>query len=430
MGRIIINILLMVEYLSFFYVAFRREIRPFSVRRAIGLVIWGMVWVGPLLSGFNWQGNVWGPVSAFFPMAVLIVWIVFELSIIEALLIGVFNWLILSFLESSFIVALKSVYNIGDATLTGFIMLATTGLIWLIYLLSRGKYNVQAFRLPIKVWILLDMIMLILMTMLSFFGYIIVENLADSGMSSLGQRLLLMSGVSIIILLFAFVYFYSSSYIYRTQKEITEIQIKQQKDYFDQIIAKEEETKKFRHDIINDLLELKNYCDNHDYDQMEQYLAKVTGVITEISKKSYDIGNEVVNTIINYYLNVPDRPFRVEVNGHMPETVLIDERDLCLVCANMIKNAVEAVDKMENGKIWIDVSPGSNYLAFSVKNTYKGDIVFDKKGFPITSKKDKEHHGIGIHSISDIVKKNGGLYSMSTSNGIFEAEVYLKYICA
>lgn len=429
MERVIINILLVAEYLSFFYVVYRRDIRPSSLKRDLGLVSCLLVWGIPLLIGFNWQGNIWGPISGFFPMAVMFVWVLFDLSFLEAILIGIFNWLILSFLESTLIVALKGIYNIGDMTLTGFIMLAITGLIWLIYCLSRERYNVQAFRLPIKVWVSLDMLMLILMAMLSFFGYVIVEDIANPEMSILGQRLLLLSGVSIIALLFSFVYFYSSSCLFRTQKEITEIQIKQQKEYFVQLMETEEETRRFRHDIINDLLEIKNFCDNREWDQMEQYLSKVTGVITDISNKNYDVGNEVINSIINYYLNAPGHAFYAEVNGYMADSVSIDERDLCLVCANMIKNAVEAVDKMESGKIWVDVKSGRDYLSIKVRNTFNGIIQFDKSGLPITSKKDKHNHGIGIHSISDIVKKNGGLYTFNTDNGVFEAEVFLRYIC-
>lgn len=428
--RILNNILLFFEYYSFFCVFFRRKKRETTVKRRVESTAWTAICGISILMGFDWRIKIVPPVPLFLPMFILLIWIIYELSVSEALLTGIFSWLTLSYLEGTIIIALKNVYNIGDSTLSAIIMLSISGCIWLFYLLSRKKYNTQAFSLPVKIWVLLDSIMVILMSMLSFFGYVIVENLADSGMNIVGQNLLLLSSISIIILLFAFVYFYSTSCNYRVQKEITEIQIKQQKEYFARLLEKEEATKKFRHDVINDLLEIQNFCDNHECAQMGKYLEKVTGVITAISNRNFDVGNDIVNTIINHYLNVPGSGFDAEVNGYMEKMVSIDERDLCVICANIIKNAVEAVKKTENGKIWVNVNSGRDYLSIRVKNTYSGEIEFDKRGFPVTLKKDKENHGIGVHNISDVVKRNGGFYNMKAEDGIFETEVYLKYRCA
>lgn len=44
-----------------------------------------------------------------------------------------------------------------------------------------------------------------------------------------------------------------------------------------------------------------------------------------------------------------------------------------------------------------------------MKNSFQGEVVFDKKGMPISSKKNRENHGIGTYNIVDIAKKMVGL---------------------
>ena len=298
--------------------------------------------------------------------------------------------------------------------------------IWLFYFVFKGKYDARVFRLPLKMWGILDLIMLILMAMMSFFAYVIVKQLPDDMMIGIGQKLLLGSGISIILLLFVFVYFYSSAYEYRAKKELTEIQIRQQREYFVNLLEREAETRKFRHDVMNDLLELYNCCDNSNCKQMRDYLQKMIGVITEISQKSYNVGNEIVNTLLNYYFNPIKGKCKICVEGMITNDLSVDDRDLCVITANLIKNAVEAVDKMDDGKIWVNVGCGKDSIYIQVKNTYTGTIEFDKKGVPITTKDDSINHGIGVLNVYEIAQKNNGTCYMEANNGIFKAEVYIK----
>ena len=63
---------------------------------------------------------------------------------------------------------------------------------------------------PIKVWILLDIIMLIMMSMLSFFAYVIVDIFPRSDVVVLGGNLLLLGGIAIVFSLFVFLHYCNS----------------------------------------------------------------------------------------------------------------------------------------------------------------------------------------------------------------------------
>jgi|GEM_PF-385266 hypothetical protein len=425
-GRVLVNAIALVEFLSFFYVIFRREVRAIYPKRIALIVGMGVIWLLSMLQGFDWQARLVGPINGLLPFFIVFSWVLFAISIKETVLISIFAWLILTSFENITVVAFNTSYYIGNEFMKGIVMLMIIGLLWIFYIVFKNKYRPQAFQLPLRIWILLDSIMLIMAAMFTFFSFILTEELAGSKMNTVGQKILLLGEGSIIILLFAFVYFYSSSNEYRVQKDISELQMKQQKEYYSQLLGREEETRKFRHDIINDLLKIQDYCANEKYQAMSQYIERITGIVISLNKKKYDVGNDVINSVINYYLSPTEKKYSVEVKGFVSDNISIDDRDLCVICGNMIGNAIEAVDRMKEGKIWIEAGAGKEYISLRVKNTYQGKLKFNKEGFPITTKTDKINHGIGTRNIYDVVKKNGGEYLINAKDGIFNAEVILK----
>ena len=60
-----------------------------------------------------------------------------------------------------------------------------------------------------------------------------------------------------------------------------------------------------------------------------------------------------------------------------------------------------------------------------MKNSFDGNINYDKDGLPITTKKDPLYHGFGTKSILLIVKKYEGNVSFVTKNGMFNLNILL-----
>ena len=306
------------------------------------------------------------------------------------------------------------------------IMLLIACGLWIFYTAIGKKFDVQTFKLSVKMWCLLDGIMLILTAMMTFFNYVIVQELPNSRTMAMGRALSAIGGTVIVVLLFVMIYYYNTTHDFRIQKELAEIQNEQQRQYFLQLLEKEEETRKFRHDVINDLVEMQSFCENQNYEQMKAYLESTLGSIQEISKSSYDVGNDIVNTVLNYYLSPLKEKYQIEVTGYIAEKLSMEQRDLCILFSNLIKNAAEAVSKMETGKICVSMEDGRDYLRVQVENTFDGKVDFDKNGIPKTSKRDKRNHGIGIHSIRQIVKKYEGTYHAEVSGGNYQVAVCIK----
>lgn len=419
------NIIMVFEYFTFFYVVFHRTFRDKNSVRLICTSILGLIWLGTVVAGFDWNSSLIGPVPWLLIPLVLFQWLVFEISAIESFVFGVSTWLGLSLIEENLLIALKRP-GIEDAGVECGIMISVTACIWVVYLLTRKQSKNALFFFPIKVWILLDIIMLILMTMISYFAYVIVEILPENNMILFGRNLLLLGGIAITFSFFVFLYYCSSAYYYSMEKNLVETQMVQQRYYYNQLLLKEEETKRFRHDVINDFLEIKSFCDNKEYEKMGDYLEKVTGAVIKLNKKHYDVGNDIINTILNYYLLPINEENEVTVSGYLSDCLSIDDREICIVCSNLIRNAMEAVKKNPGGIIRIHFSEGKDYVLMEVVNSCHEEIQFDKGGCLKTSKKDARNHGIGIRNVKDIVKKNKGSFKIELKDGLFKTELYLK----
>lgn len=423
--RMLSDINMTVEYLLFFCLFFHREYKKPDRKKAFLLIVCLCVWLITSVCGLWLQKSSIGPFPILLLLLYVIEWCLFEVSVIEVIATGLGQWLFISMLENALYIVLS--HNGWESMYLNNLIMLILSLIFLALLIFLMKYKkLPVMKLSIKVWFLIDVIMLVLTSMMMFFSYILDVFQLEGRTFFAGQVLMAFGQILIIILLYGIIFSGHSIYELRKQKEISEIQNKLQREYFQKLLARETETKRFRHDIINDLLQFQNYCANKKYDKLEHYLENTLGAVYEIHNNYYNVGNDIVNTVLNYYLLPLKESHTISVQGYISGEISMDERELCILVSNMVKNATEALQKIKDGYLWIKIREGEEFLYIEVKNSFQGEMVFDKKGMPISSKKNRENHGIGTYNIIDIAKKNGGTYQIEIEEHVFKAEVYLR----
>lgn len=423
--RMLSDINMSVEYLLFFCLFFHREYKKPDRKKAFLLIVCLCVWLITSVCGLWLQKSSIGPFPILLLLLYAIEWCLFEVSVIEVIATGLGQWLFISMLENALYIVIS--HNGWESMYLNNLIMLILSIVFLTLLIFLVKYKkLPVMKLPIKVWFLIDVIMLVLTSMMMFFSYILDTFQLEGRTFFAGQVLMAFGQILIIILLYGIIFSGHSIYELRRQKEISEIQNKLQREYFQKLLARETETKRFRHDIINDLLQFQNYCANKKYDKLEHYLENTLGAVYEIHNNYYNVGNDIVNTVLNYYLLPLKESHTISVQGYISEKISIDERELCILVSNMVKNAVEALQKIKDGYLWIKIREGEEFLYIEVKNSFQGEVVFDKKGMPISSKKNRENHGIGTYNIIDIAKKNGGTYQIEIEEQVFKAEVYVR----
>lgn len=296
--------------------------------------------------------------------------------------------------------------------------------LWGYELFLGQKSDSMLFQLPVQIWRILIGVIGILACMLAFFVYILLEVRQDIRIT--GAVLILGGGFAICILVFFLIYYFNDRQKYQIQSKLAEAFSIQQKEYFLQLLDKENETKKFRHDMISHLLELQNMLENQMFTDAKSYLAQLLNDVNVINKKNYNVGNEIVNAMLNHYFSQLGQEYEIKTEGHISDNVTISQTDLCIIVSNLVKNAIEAVETSPRKYILFSIYQGNCFFKIQTQNTYGAILKINKKGIPVSTKKDKRDHGYGFQNMQQIAKKYDGQLLIRQESNICTVTIYLK----
>ena len=125
-------------------------------------------------------------------------------------------------------------------------------------------------------------------------------------------------------------------------------------------------------------------------------------------------------------LNANKKGINVVVKVNINEKSKIEENNLYIILGNAIDNAIQSFDfaNKEHKNIAIGIFDDNNNLFIKITNPYEGTIKF-KNGLPLTTKKDKSMHGIGLKSIKKLVEDKNGYFKIAVTDNIFTLELLL-----
>ncbi|WP_455502981.1 ATP-binding protein [Blautia sp.] len=162
-------------------------------------------------------------------------------------------------------------------------------------------------------------------------------------------------------------------------------------------------------------------------ERRKSFIENVQDMI-EVYDNDVHTGNEALDTILmekGLYCKVHHIDWTCVADGKLLE--FMDVVDLFTVMGNALDNAVESVEKRAKDQyksIGVRVWKKDLFAVIQVENTFDGELKM-KDGLPLTSKADKENHGIGIRSIKSIVEKYQGTVSVRVQDRNFVLTVLL-----
>ena len=221
--------------------------------------------------------------------------------------------------------------------------------------------------------------------------------------------------------------------LYRVQKENSENQkLKENLDlanyrneleleYYQQMQANIEETRKIRHDFYNVLSAI------NDANEISSELKdEIETTIRQSSTASF-CQDDIVNLIIvNKNKICLENNIRLDTDLDIPEEIVISKLDLLRTFSNILDNAIEANLKVsENRFIKLNAKIRDNYLFISAKNPLNSEIIKNNKHYE-TTKKQKSQHGFGMIILDDIAKKYDGELIAENDTSSFTTLISLK----
>lgn len=270
-------------------------------------------------------------------------------------------------------------------------------------------------------FLLIQLGMLILIVFLCGTASVLVKKSSDIFLNKL--LLFSVSGIAVLITIGGLImYTLTISNQHHKEMEVLNKRLLDiQSQHYRDIKKKNEDIRRFRHDIKNHIICLKFLLNEKEYDKATNYVLQLDKHIHEF-KVRYNCGNHVIDAILNEKIGyIEENGIRLTLNGKLTEQINIEEYDLCILFANAFTNALEGCMELHENR-FVDVSMGiyNGFLSIVVINS-----ISSQKDLK-TTKTDKYNHGFGIKNIARIVDKYNGNMQITQTNNSFKIDIIIK----
>ena len=225
----------------------------------------------------------------------------------------------------------------------------------------------------------------------------------------------------------------------RSEKLILEKQMKSMQEHIVEMEHIYSGVRSMKHDMKNTLsviMQLAINSEDTPNDELQKYLAELNQTMDKLEFQ-YKTGNTVVDILLNMKYHeltrcMPD----ILLNADrllFPNNLQIQGYDIGIIIGNALDNAIEACKKLkeknQSTEAFITLSSFTRGKMFfiEVENSFDGKIIRKKYSeFPVTDKKDKKSHGIGLSNIKNTAEKYHGCVDWAVENKIFTLTIMLQ----
>jgi len=109
--------------------------------------------------------------------------------------------------------------------------------------------------------------------------------------------------------------------------------------------------------------------------------------------------------------------------------IALADKELCILLGNLLDNAIEACEKLEEKKRMVKIEVRKHHSMFMliVENSCEAHAQV-RKGIFRTTKKDDRMHGYGIHNVRKTVKNRGGQFQYGSRGENFYVKILIPLV--
>ncbi len=167
-----------------------------------------------------------------------------------------------------------------------------------------------------------------------------------------------------------------------------------------------------------------------DYEKVRQTLDEAYQHI-RASKGIKYCDNAVVNSVFVLKKKLAEeKKIPMKISAFVKEDIQVEALDLCSLFCNLLDNAIEACDRINDPQIkkYVTVSADcrSGYLILKVRNSSEHSPEMINGIFQTSKLEDKQLHGLGLKLVKKIVDMYAGKLEISDEKGSFMVTAILK----
>lgn len=190
-----------------------------------------------------------------------------------------------------------------------------------------------------------------------------------------------------------------------------------------------EKVREARHEIMHHVTALSMLIKNKDYAGAENYLDKISHTTYAISAPPHT-PHVLLNSMLSEYKKRAEAAnIHVTYQIIVPAALSIEDADLCQLVANLLDNALEGCEHIEQNKrtLHLTIRQKGNFLFFSCENSCDPSRIKCVNGRLFSSKEgsDNKSHGFGIPIMERIAEKYNGVLRTSIKGEHFAVDINL-----
>lgn len=186
------------------------------------------------------------------------------------------------------------------------------------------------------------------------------------------------------------------------------------------------EARQAKHDVRHHTHLIREYLRSGKLQELDTYLENYSHSLPDTQSLTH-CQHYATNALLNYFVQqAADNNIKMDIFVQLPETVALPETTLSVLLGNLLENAIDACNELpcEERKITVRGKVNNGFVYFDISNNYSGILKKNKSGEFLSTK--MKGHGLGLHSVAQLVRYHNGIYEVDTSNNVFRVSVILQ----
>ena len=200
-----------------------------------------------------------------------------------------------------------------------------------------------------------------------------------------------------------------------------EKQIDTQKEHYAALTEQYENVRRMRHDIANHVQTIKILLEHGEMAEAESYTAELLPH-TEYRSSLGQCENPVVDAFLYSRMEeLRSQGFELTVQVVIPAYLHIANTDLVIAFGNLLDNAAEACQSLEDKRITLRASIIKGYLVIEMINPMPKENATEKK-----RRVPELERGVGFSILQELAQRYDGEFTSRAEDGRFIAELMLR----
>lgn len=201
------------------------------------------------------------------------------------------------------------------------------------------------------------------------------------------------------------------------QENILKMQVSSLTSRMNELSEADQKFRVERHNFRHKLKTLASLIKKEQYDECLKLLAEYEEPLNKTKVKRY-CQHTILDAVLSTYIQrAENKGIKLDIGFAFPDVIPVNEAELATAIANALENAINACEKVEPEKRFIEIKVISHLrLMMRIVNSYEGNIEFDEDYIPVNHDKD---HGFGTRFIVAFCNKNGGYYQFEADGEKF-----------